>query len=360
MCLATVTLRNQTPISTLRIPCGSQVALGLLHEDYDLQSTIPWSYASGLTQSSSQTRPTIEPTPTDPPDSGADISGGDTHELSDIPEESSSLDGATLNETPSAPHRSRSRSRGRDNQSPPQRSYSWSQIMSCGGIILAVAAGLGLTYLVYYYALSTLGFVSPYIEGSTILANGTAIADTTQEMFDPDPIGNKNFKRQHSETEEDAEVIRKARVRQHEQAKAAEAKDRVNEVFGSVAYHNAQLSKLANAQKTHVAHGHGKHEPVADAAAREQWYEHAMAKAQREREDEERREMNWLAKWNPVEWRRRKQAEKQATLSQEATEELERYGSQFRNHDKMLRPPIKKRTLRDRVDAIIGWAWLVY
>ena len=288
--------------------------------------------------------------------SGADASGEDTVALSDIPEETSSLDGATLNEAPLAPHRSRSRSRRRSDESPPQRSYRWSDIVSCGGLILVMAACLGSLWLIHY-TLPRLGFVSPYIGGAPVLANGTTMPDTTLEYFDSDLVGDTKFKRQASESEEDEEVIRKARIRQHEQAKAAEAKNRVNEVFGSVAYHNAFLSKSAKAQKTHVAHGHGGRESVAEAAARERWYEHAVIEADKKREDEE---MNWLAKWDPIEWRRRKQAEKHASLNKEATEELERYGSQFRNHDKMLRPPIEKRTLRDRIDAMIGWAWLVY
>ena len=198
------------------------------------------------------------------------------------------------------------------------------------------------------------------------MANGTTMPDTTPEYFDSDLVGDPKLKREDSEFEEDEEVIRKARIRQHEQAKAAEAKHRVNEVFGSVAYHNAFLSKSAKAQKEHktqkaqktqLAHGHGGRESVPEAAARERWYEHVVVEAGKKREDEE---MKWLAKWDPIEWRRRKQAEKHASLNKEATEELERYGSQFPNHDKMLRPPIKKRTLRDRIDAMIGWAWLVY
>ena len=219
---------------------------------------------------------------------------------------------------------------------------------------------------VVFYTFPRLGFVSPYIGGSPVLATGTTMPDITSEYFDSDLVGDTKLKRQASESEEDEEAIRKARIRQNEQAKAAEAKQRVNEVFGSVAYHNAFLSKSAKAQmsqksqkaqKTHEAHGHRGGESVPEAAARERWYEHVIVEADKKREDEE---MKWLAKWDPIEWRRRKQVEKQASLNKEATEELERYGSQFPNHDKMLRPPVKKRTLRDRIDAMIGWAWLVY
>ena len=357
-------MRNQAPNSTLRTSFESRIALGLLHEDYDLQFTIPWSYVPSLTQSSPQNEPTIEPTLTDPPDSGADASGENTVALSDIPEETSSLDGATLNEVPLAPQRSRSRSRRRSDESPSQGSC-WPIILGCVGWILLVAFCL-VSICLLYYTLPRLGFVSPYIGGAPDLAKGTTMPDTTPEYVDSDLVGHTKFKRQTGESEEDEEVIRKARLRQHEQAKAAEAKHRVNEVFGSVAYHDAFLSKSAKAKKTEKAqktqkaqktHGHGGRESVAEAAARERWYEHAVVEADKTREDEE---MNWLAKWDPIEWRRRKQREKQASLNKEATEELERYGSQFPNHDKMLRPPVKKRSLRDRIDAMIGWAWLVY